>query len=99
MYWADGTGVAVVYRRQNAAWHRLYGDRWTIARLPVRRTALPRSPSFVTAYDCSPPKELTIRNPHWLVVAHAPADRSSRSLGVFINGREPVRPLDQSSPR
>jgi 3-hydroxyacyl-CoA dehydrogenase len=27
MYWADGIGVAEVYR-QIAAWHQRYGERW-----------------------------------------------------------------------
>ena len=37
MYWADGIGVAEVYR-QIAAWHQRYGERWTPAAL-LRRLA------------------------------------------------------------
>jgi 3-hydroxyacyl-CoA dehydrogenase len=37
MYWADGIGVAEVYR-QIAAWHQRYGERWAPAAL-LRRLA------------------------------------------------------------
>ncbi len=37
MYWADGIGVAEIYR-QIAAWHQRYGERWTPAAL-LRRLA------------------------------------------------------------
>jgi 3-hydroxyacyl-CoA dehydrogenase len=37
MYWADGIGVAEVYR-QIQAWHRQYGERWAPAAL-LRRLA------------------------------------------------------------
>ena len=37
MYWADGIGVAEVYR-QIQAWHQQYGERWTPAPL-LRRLA------------------------------------------------------------
>ena len=37
MYWADGIGVAELYR-QIAAWHQRYGERWTPAAL-LRRQA------------------------------------------------------------
>jgi len=37
MYWADGIGVAEVYR-QIQAWHQQYGERWTPAAL-LRRLA------------------------------------------------------------
>ncbi len=37
MYWADGIGVAEVYR-QIAAWHQRYGERWTPSPL-LRRLA------------------------------------------------------------
>jgi 3-hydroxyacyl-CoA dehydrogenase len=32
MYWADGIGVAEVYR-QIQAWHQQYGERWAPAAL------------------------------------------------------------------
>jgi hypothetical protein len=32
MYWADGIGVAEIYRR-TAAWHQRYGERWAPAAL------------------------------------------------------------------
>ena len=37
MYWADGIGVAEVYR-QIQAWHQQYGERWAPAAL-LRRLA------------------------------------------------------------
>jgi len=37
MYWADGIGVAEVYR-QIQAWHQQYGERWTPSAL-LRRLA------------------------------------------------------------
>ena len=37
LYWADGIGVAELYR-QIAAWHQRYGERWTPAAL-LRRLA------------------------------------------------------------
>jgi hypothetical protein len=49
MYWADGIGVAEVYR-QIQAWHHQYGERWAPAACcaaspkPARRSATP-SPS------------------------------------------------------
>jgi 3-hydroxyacyl-CoA dehydrogenase len=41
MYWADGIGVAEVYR-QISAWHR-YGERWVPAAL-LRRLAETSTP-------------------------------------------------------
>jgi 3-hydroxyacyl-CoA dehydrogenase len=42
MYWADGIGVAEVYR-QIAAWHQRYGERWAPAAL-LRRLADTNTP-------------------------------------------------------
>ena len=42
MYWADGIGVAEVYR-QIAAWHQRYGERWVPAPL-LRRLAETNTP-------------------------------------------------------
>ena len=42
MYWADGIGVAEVYR-QIAAWHQQYGERWAPAAL-LRRLAETSTP-------------------------------------------------------
>ena len=42
MYWADGIGVAEVYR-QIAAWHQRYGERWAPAAL-LRRLAETNTP-------------------------------------------------------
>jgi 3-hydroxyacyl-CoA dehydrogenase len=42
MYWADGIGVAEVYR-QIAAWHQRYGERWAPSAL-LRRLAETNTP-------------------------------------------------------
>jgi 3-hydroxyacyl-CoA dehydrogenase len=42
MYWADGIGVAEVYR-QIQAWHQRYGERWATAPL-LRRLAESNTP-------------------------------------------------------